>query len=740
MSNELLSSKVVVVEEEPRVRGIPSAPTSVAAAVGVTERGPIGTPVLCQSFEEYESNFGGFTRDANVALAAMGFFENGGQQLWCVRTVHYADVADRATATSVRGFGYLTSPGGPTPAHVTGTTPAPFALSDGAKLVVAVAGGADQEAVVKAAPASVAAGGPGPFALSDGQALNVRIDGGPAQRVTLAIADFASISAATSAELAATLNAGLDGAKAIVDKGVVHIVSDTHGTSSRLEVVGGTANAAFGFPTGPTLGTGNVANARAVTADEVKAIAEGAIAGIKVSTAPGGFLDFRSDATGPTAQLQVRATTDAALGLDTAAHVGTASGAAKALRVEGKDPGAYANAIEVEVRAPTSGEKGAVDLAVVDDGVYREIFPSVSMTPGAVRYVETVINDVTNGSALIRVVDQLLPGAPSLALQIVPLAGGDDGLTGLTDADFIGSPVGRTGLHALDRVIDVAVLMVPGRATPAVHAAMLSYCEVERGGTMLAVLDSPAGMGAADIVTYVESTAHLLESSEFGALYWPRVKVLNPARAVFGSDDTIVVPPSGIVAGVYARTDGARPGGVYDPPAGIDVGRMVGVLGFETDEVLEEKKRDLVYPKRINPLTTGPGLPRYIDGSRTLKSSGNFPYVSERRGVIFIERSLKLGLQFARHKNNTEGLRATVRRTITSFLLTQMNNGAFRSREPAKAFFVDVSDALNTAAVIFAGKLLARVGLATNKPAEFVILRISQDTRALDAELAAAGG
>ncbi len=154
--------------------------------------------------------------------------------------------------------------------------------------------------------------------------------------------------------------------------------------------------------------------------------------------------------------------------------------------------------------------------------------------------------------------------------------------------------------------------------------------------------------------------------------------------------------------------------------------------------MLEETKRDLVYPKRINPLTTGPGLPRYIDGSRTLKSSGNFPYVAERRGVIYIERSLKQGLQFARHKNNTEGLRAQVRRTITAFLITQMNNGAFRSREPAKAFFVDVSDKLNTPSVIFAGKLLACIGLATNKPAEFIVLSISQDTRALEAELAAA--
>src|SRR5690606_26333716 len=166
---------------------------------------------------------------------------------------------------------------------------------------------------------------------------------------------------------------------------------------------------------------------------------------------------------------------------------------------------------------------------------------------------------------------------------------------------------------------ELSVLLVPGRATPAVHQAMVTYAEVERGGTVFAVLDPPASQSATDIVTYVTTTAALEGATEFGAIYWPRVKVLNPAKSVFGSSEQLVVPPSGIIAGVFSRTDSAHPGGVYDPPAGIEAGRMFGVLGFETDEVLEENKRDLVYPHRINPLTTGPGLPRYIDGSRTLK-------------------------------------------------------------------------------------------------------------------------
>jgi phage tail sheath protein FI len=526
MSGQLLSSKIIVVEEEPKVRSIQASPTAVLGAVGIAERGPIDKAVFCTSFEEYEQNFGGFTQDSDLALGAMGFFENGGSQLWVVRTAHHTDVSDPATITATRAF--------------------------------------------------------------------VPLDAGSGEQM------------------------------------------------------------------------------------------------------------------------------------------------ASVLRVEGKDPGAYANRIEVEVRIATSGETDAFDLAVVEDGVYREIFPNLKMDTAAARYVETVVNDARNGSKLIRIIDQLAEaGIPNV--QTVSLTGGDDGLDDLDDNDFIGSEAGKTGLNAFDQVQDLSLLIVPGRATAAVHNAMIRYCEVTRDGMVFAVLDPPENHSATEIVDYVQNTAALQELSEFGAIYWPRVQVLNPSKSVFGSADKIVVPPSGIITGVYARTDAARPGGVYDPPAGIENGRMFGVLGFETDEVLEETKRDLIYPKRINPLTTGPGLPRFIDGSRTLKSSGNFPYVAERRGVIFIEKSLKQGLQFARHKTNTENLRAQVRRTITAFLLIQMNNGAFQSKVPAKAFFVDVSETLNTPSVIFAGKLIARIGLATNKPAEFIILSISQDTRALEAELAAAG-
>lgn len=690
--------------------------------------------MLCSSFDEFQDRFGGFTVDADLPLAAMGFFENGGSQLWVVRTMHYGDVSDASSALGTRASGFLAAGGGPTPASVQGANSGPFRLTDGSLIRAVVDGGAPQDAVFIGSAATVAAGGARPFALADGMNLLLRFDGGAEQEVVFAAADFGNIALATPPEVAAVLNRVLVGARASVTAGILQVQSDTLGLASQAQIVGGTANTVLQFPDATVSGGGNVPNLAAVDVLDVRAVVEAAIPTLHVVEGPGGQVVLETVGTGPTATLEVDAATSAAFGFDAALHAGAATGAARAVQVEGKDPGAYGNRLEVEVRAATNGSADAFDLLVIEDGVYREVFPNLSMTETHPRYVETVVNNARTGSLYIRVTDQRLLGAPVPHPQTITLSGGNDGLLALGDADFIGSEAGHTGLHALDAVQDLSLLIVPGRATPAIHDAMLRYCEVTRNGMAFAVLDPPASLSAPDIVTYVTTTASLENLSEYGAIYWPRIEVLNPQKSVYGNTERIVAPPSGAVAGAYARTDGERPGGVYDPPAGIDKGRLFGVLGFETDEVLDERKRDLVYPHRINPLTTAPGLPRYIDGSRTLKGDGNFPYVAERRGVIFIERSLRLGLEFARHKNNTEALRAQVRRTITAFLLTQMNNGAFRSREPAKAFFVDMS--ANTPTVIFAGQLIARVGLATNKPAEFIILRISQDTRALEAELA----
>jgi phage tail sheath protein FI len=239
-------------------------------------------------------------------------------------------------------------------------------------------------------------------------------------------------------------------------------------------------------------------------------------------------------------------------------------------------------------------------------------------------------------------------------------------------------------------------------------------------------------MNAQAIVTYMKTTAALFNLSEFGFLAWPRVKILNPNTSVFGSVKTVTIPNTGVLAGMCARTDNARPGGIYEAPAGLPYGRMPVVVGLQ---VLKEVIRDYVYPANINPITDG-GNGLVLDGTRLLKSNGNFKNIAARRGVSFIEKSSRLGSDFARHRNNTSELRAQVDRVIRQFLLSQMRVGAFKTKDPATAFFVDVGDGLNTPDVIASGQILVRIGLNTNDTVDWVILTFTKDTREYDQQLA----
>ena len=743
MGNQLLASKIVITEEEPSIRSLPALPTAVCAMIGVTERGPVGVATLVTSFDEYMRYFGGDVLNSDLVHAARGFFQNGGQFLYVVRTVHYTNPDLPGSKTSLASTLNIKTPAvGPTAGFVLGSVVGPWDLEPGDTLNVAVDGGAPATATFNATAAARETGAAETFALSDGDTLTVQVDGGSTQTITFLASEFVNIALATAEEVAAVINAKIAGARATVTTGgtKVTVTSDKRGTGSGINVTGGTANAVLTFTTGLISGTGNVANVDAVLFAEAKSIIEAAVAGCTV-TSDTGRAKITSNTTGLLSSVQVQAssTADDEFGFDNAVHTGTTGAALDTLKADGKYDGTYADDIKCRVSDATSGTASEFNFTVEDGGVAVEVFPNVTMDDTQPNFIETVVNHADTGSRLVRVtdLDAVAPnfGRPANGLH-GPLTGGNDGLVGLADTDFIGSSVGKTGIRALDTKQDVTLLTIPGRATGAVQQAMYQYSELVRDRAIFCIYDSPAGSSATSIVTYFETTAALLNATECAAMYWPRIKVLNPATGIYGSDQTLVVPPCGHIAGMFARTDGSRPGGIYEPPAGVEVGRLFGCVGLETDESLDENKRDLVFPKRINPVTTLPGVGGYfVDGARTCKGGGNFPTVAERRGVSYIEQTIKAGLQFARHRNNDEKLRKQVARTITVFLLIQMRQDAFRSKKPKEAFFVDVGVGLNPPSVQFAGQLKARVGLATQKPAEFIILSFSQDLRALEEEL-----
>lgn len=739
-SNQLLGSKIVFEEVPPGGRAVPKFNTCVVAFEGVCEKGPIGVSTLVMGFDGFKKVFGGYIADSDLATCIEGFFATGGVLCWVTRTVHYTDITDPTSKTSDSASATLsTTANAATAGSVTCSNSGPYRLANAETLVVVIDVLGQVTATFSAAAALVTSGnaaGSG-YQLADGNTLTVKIDGGAVQTVTFHTSNFVDITAATAAEVVAVLAASLSGARVSVSTDHVRITSDLLGTDSSVEVTGGSANTALGFSTNEVSGTGNVANVGAVTAAEVGSLLEAALGATATVSFVGATVKITSATTGASSRVQVTsASTATAIGFNNASHYGQASGALETLLVEGKYDGGYANAYSVQKGAASSGVTGQFNLYVLvtATGIRKETWPNLSMDPTSQRYIETVINDPKTGSEYIKVTDLAAATTDVLAVPATgttSLTGGLDGLAGIADSDFTGSQAGWTGLYAFDTVDSLTVLAIPGVATPAVHLAMVAYCETHRAGQLFPVLDPPANLSAAEIITYISTTAGLENLSEYGAIYWPRIKVANPSKSVYGAtgDDglgNIVIPPSGDICGVIARTDNAREGGVWDQPAGTETGKFARVLGFETDEVLSEDVRDLVFPHRINPLTTGEGLPRYIDGARTLKGDGNFPSVGQRRGVSFTERSIKAALQPMRHKNNNAENRAVVQRTVAGFLKNQCDLGAFASRIPDEAYFVDFGDALQVSLNVIDGMF----GLATTQPAEFIRMRVSQDTRA----------
>ena len=752
MTAKLLASEVVFEETSGTTPVVPSQATAVTGLVGVTQRGPIGRAVVSQSFDEWRKIWGDYIANSDAILAAKSYFDNGGTELHTVRVVHCSDASDPTTRTSAQAsLDLQTAAAAASAGTVQSSLSGPWNITPGHTLQIKVDGGGTLTVTVSATQASRTSGGSAPFGLVNGQTLTVAIDGGGAATVTFSTAMFVDITQATALEVAAVINARFAalgiGAVASVSGGQVVITSNKKGTGSSVNVTGGSANAVLTFTTGAVAGSGNVANAAAVTTTELAGLVNTALGVAGTATTPGGYLKITSATTGGASSVQVlgSSTALAEVGFDSAVHAGNSGAAVGRFRAKGKTDGAYANAITLVVAAATSGAATAFNLQVVKSGATAETWPNLSVDPNDARYALTIVNDVNTGSDLIVLEDLLLSSALTPAAGTFgPLTGGDDGLAGLVDADYVGGTGanGDVGLRALDAVSTLSILIVPGRATAAVHNAMITYCEITRAGRVFAILDPPRNQSATQVIAYVKSTAALQRLSEYGAIYWPNVLVDNPSTAAYGSAVTLVAPPSGAIAGLYSRVDASGPAGVFQAPAGVQNGRLLGVRGVEMPEVLKKAKRELVFPELINPISSEPGYSfTFLDGARTLKDVGAaFPTIGERRGVIFVEATLTIALTAIRHRNITAALLNEAKRDAVAFLLNLTRNEAFASTTPSQAFTVDFGSGLNTPSTKAARQVHGRLGLATAKPAEFVIVQVSPDTRALDAELAAAAG
>ncbi|MGK7924984.1 MAG: phage tail sheath subtilisin-like domain-containing protein [Spirulina sp.] len=272
-----------------------------------------------------------------------------------------------------------------------------------------------------------------------------------------------------------------------------------------------------------------------------------------------------------------------------------------------------------------------------------------------------------------------------------------------------------TGKQQVDNVLDkfeaideITIVATPGNLD--LRDNIKDHCE--KMSDRIAVLDSQETIDLSS-TTVVDTLKPF--NSNYAALYFPWIQVYDPA-----SDSSIYIPPSGHIAGVYARVDGQR--GVHKAPANETI---LGALDLKYN--LSKAKQDGLNPDGINCIRKLNGNIR-VWGARTLGGDANteFKYVNIRRHFSYLRDSIDKGTQWTVFEPNDSELWAKIRRNIGAFLLMEWRKGALFGTTPQDAFYVKCDAETNPPEVRDLGQVVTEIGLAVVKPAEFVIFRLSQ--------------
>ena len=420
-------------------------------------------------------------------------------------------------------------------------------------------------------------------------------------------------------------------------------------------------------------------------------------------------------------------------------------GTGAALRFDASSPGSWGNSVRIGVAS--DGTAGVYDLVIRQYAgasiVAEEVYSGLSTSQSDPRFGPTIVNktsrlvemgaddgempeptDDGNGDTTLPYILQL-----DLSTLGEALSGGEDGLipgdTGWTDravAALRGDAVDKTGLYALDRIAPdrFSLMCIPCTSRMAktkakdVIAEATGYCK--RNYAMLLV-----GAGEDNVPSDITDWfSEFNTNREYAAGLFPRVLFEDPDDpGTIRSQD-----PSGIHAGVMARTDAAR--GVWKTPAGSEA----GIAGGQLEYVLSDLDQEPLNRAGVNCMRQFPVIGAVVWGGRTLAGAdllaSEHKYVAVARTSLMIESSLRDGLQWVVFEPNDESLWGRIRLSVGSFMAGLHREGAFQGTSAQDAYFVRCDSSTTTQGDIDRGVVNIVVGFAPLKPAEFVIVRIQQ--------------
>jgi phage tail sheath protein FI len=643
--------------------------TDVAGFVGIAVSGPLDTPVPVQSWKQFQAYFGGFSGGAFLAYAVRGFFENGGRRCWVVRVASNDPVGGALPATL----------------ELPSTTPGRSVWN-------------------------IHASSPGTWGNSLTVSLRETHQAQTTGRLDKDHPERLIVSSTTGFSRFTMVRLSQPGKPSVLR--VVAAIDATQGFASFtpdsnkfLIWVPELPELRLPYDSSPL----DFAPDQPIQVESVEYTVIVEQSGIPVALYPGLSLIPESDSYGPT------------------------------------------------VLAP---------LQISPDLQAQQVLPPL---PVPIVIEELRPEFTADSLAAFRPLEQIqLPADNTL------LSGGQEGLRLLTAYDFMGEPVDPLdsdlvkknkvrGLRALETVDEISILAVPdiniqpvalppieplppcvpdiclpgppgplapppppsGTELPPifsdadiyrVQAAMVEQCEQTMSRVALleppvsAVRDERLGISA------VQSWRNQFDS-KYAAFYFPWLRVVDPLRSTTAV--TRDIPPSGHVAGQYARTDIEI--GVHKAPANAPLAWVQDVT-----IPVNNAQHGVLNPLGINAIRPLPGRGIRIFGARTVSSDPDWRFISVRRLMIMIEKAIYLSTQWAVFEPNDEITQAKLRLSLTSFLLALWQKGALAGNTADAAFFVRCDQTTNPASQRANGRLVALVGIAPVNPFEFVVVRVGR--------------
>jgi Bacteriophage tail sheath protein len=414
--------------------------------------------------------------------------------------------------------------------------------------------------------------------------------------------------------------------------------------------------------------------------------------------------------------------------------------------VQANAPGIWGNDISIAFLASSDGDDDRFRIAVVyerpetGEAQLVEDWDRLSTAPGDQSYVA----DTLERSLYIRWAAASAVGVPvsddtasppvrlsesAIIALAIPLQGGLGGGGTLTSGNYA-MILGRYLAGVDDAALLVAAcsdFLSPATA-PDDYLALVDvftgYAEGRPKQDLFFIGDLPgyATATTTSATSSIVGNARAALSSNFAAFYWPHLTVSDPVG--IGRNPTLALPPAGHVAGIYARIDARR--GVWKAPAGVEA-TINGALALQHQ--VNDEHSDELNPRGVNALRPVPGFGRVVWGARTLQVNSEWRYVPVRRTAIFLRMSIYNGIQWAVFEPNDEPLWQSLRVSIGGFMNILFRNGAFAGQTADQAYFVKVDSETTLPIDQAAGIVNILVGFAPLRPAEFVVVKLSQKTQ-----------